>query len=76
MSSTLEKFTLTAEKIIVSRLAAYLAAMADKKAAFVEKTEEMSDKIHEARAHSAETAAALKASAVSLLNYDKVASTG
>ena len=76
---------MAAEKIFVpakARAAPFLTKVADKKASLVEKKEAiLADKrlcraleaLQEAREHPTETAAALKATAISLLQYDKVA---
>ncbi|EOD20845.1 hypothetical protein EMIHUDRAFT_241729 [Emiliania huxleyi CCMP1516] len=71
-----------AEKFVAARAAPYLTKVADKKAALVETKEAiLADKrlsraleaLAMARDHPTETAVALKASAISLLQYDKVA---
>ena len=76
---------MAAEKIFApakARAAPFLTKVADKKASLVEKKEAiLADKrlcraleaLQEAREHPTETAAALKATAISLLQYDKVA---
>jgi len=76
---------MAAEKIFApakARAAPFLTKVADKKASLVEKKEAiLADKrlcraleaLQEAREHPNETAAALKATAISLLQYDKVA---
>ena len=73
---------LAAEKFVAARAAPYLTKVADKKAALVETKEAiLADKrlsraleaLAMARDHPTETAVALKASAISLLQYDKVA---